>query len=129
MSFICPLFCLIPHPPVHSKALQRFIFCLLLTPTLFVLVLLYHSCYLALFFCPLCSSVSQFPGSFFPLLNQFSLLLSPPCASPSAASRQPHRQDTIPQSNLIFSVLPGLHLQQPRENIKPVMSERPKDSC
>lgn len=141
MPFTRLLFCPILYLLIYSKPPMCFIFCLFLIPY-FILLLLYHSYLLPrLHFLSTCGFASQFPDFFLSILNQFSLLLSGFCsfACPSApmknlrTERQPPGWPTL--SGHPISVRSHF-LSPPRsapaavqENIKPVMSQRPKDSC
>lgn len=137
------LYCLpfypILHPLIRTKPPMCFFFCLFSTSG-FIFFLLGHSsllpCLSLLSIVQLCFPVSWF--ILFCLVSNLPPIVSslwPPLCShvefenTEAAAKWPTPPWLPLQLHLTFSLLPELHLQQPLETIKPVMSRKSKDSC
>lgn len=139
MSFICLLFCPVPHPPTilnhpcvsFSNFSHLFLYSFLSIRSPLLVTLSEFSVH--------CAAV--FPSfliySFLFGINSPSYCLDS-VTGPRLSCRTREREVALERptpsglplmSNLLFSLLPELHLQQPLENTEPVMSRRPKDSC
>lgn len=139
ISFVCFLLCQILHPLIHMKPLMCFLFCLFPPLTWFIFLLSGHS-FVTLSEFSVCCAATFSSFLIYSLLFGISspsyclqsvtvALLSCRIQEQRDSFWEPHPAMLPLQSNLIFSLLQDLHLQQPLEIRKPVLSRRPKDSC
>lgn len=139
VSFVCFPLCQSLHPLIHMKPPKCFLSCLFPPLTGFIFFLSDHSFVTLSEFSVYSAAMSS---SF--LINSLLFGIRSPSCCPQSVTvpllscriqeqrdsfREPHPAMIPLQSNLIFSLLQDLYLQQPLEIRKPVLNRRPKDSC